>query len=1307
MKRPAVIIAIITTIVSSCLLQSQGAGHDVRFSVMGIDKGLSHSTVNGISQDGLGYIWVATPDGLNRYDGNRFVTFVTDSIDHNIRALANDTQGDIWIITAGTLSRHSTLSDRFDIHKFPHKATLTAIFPVDADRIAVGTDAGLYMFSKSKNKFTPVADTGQDHITAITLFNGNIIYGTYAGKIRGLSKGKLTDMADTGGVEVNVLSPDKNRLLVGTEGKGLYVYEPNRRSLERMVPDSPIAYVRSLLVDSLGRLWVGTFTGLYIIDADRKMVTRHETASGSEGGLSHSSVRRMFTDSQGGIWLGTYFGGLNYYHPQLTQFTTLAHDLRDNRSLSGKVAGPIAQDHTGRIWIGTNNDGLNIYNPATGEFVKRTQADGLGSNDVKAIFIDESSQRVYIGTHIGGLTTIGLSGVGITPHKDVANSVYDIIPSGIPGHLWLATLDCLSLLNTSTFQTVRIAPEGMPKITTNLMRDRKGRLWVGGEDGLAVFDEKDGKLTLQKKLPRLGFHVNDVVESGTSGVYWIATHRGLFRYQESTGTMQHFGTAEGLPGDIIYAILEDPSSNIWVTTNRGLACMNRRDRMIQAYSNRDGLGNSQFSDRSALSASNGLMYFGGINGVTYFNPTVMDRNNFAPIPVIEGIRLFNKPVAPGDETGILDKGIHETKKLVFDSSQTNFTIDFTACDFISKGDNSFQYMLDGIDNQWITAPKGVRSVSYSNLPSGTYTFRLRAANNDGVWSDKEATIKIQILPPWYARWWAITIFVLAILAGGYFAMRYVWKRQLLEKQRKAQHEVNEMKVRFFVNMSHELRTPLTLMLLPLTELIDSRPDPMIMQKLSTIRNNTMRIRHIVNQLLDYRRAELGMFRLAVSPQDINLLVADLLESYKSVADSKHIKFNFNSTVAGSTAYVDANYIELIVNNLVTNAFKYTPDGGKITVDLSETDGKLQLDVSDNGCGIPSDKINTIFTRFYQVNDSAGGYGIGLSLVKRLVELHHGTITVDSTVGQGSRFTVTIPIRQNDYKSEEIAEQKGKRDIRNEDISALLPMDDDVETAETKTETDDERKTVLVVDDNAEILKYLSEAMNDDFRVLTAANGTKAIEVLGSDNVDLVVSDVMMPDMDGVQLCRAIKRNLRTSHIPVLLLSAKADIADRLDGLKVGADDYIPKPFLMDELQAKVRNLIRTRENIIRHYSQSTTAEIEPAKMAQNPLDEEFLSKAAKIMEEHLDDSQFTTDIFARQLCMSRSNLHLKMKALTGESTNDFIRRTRLRKAVELLKTRRYTVAEVSAMVGYNTPSYFATAFKNFFGTSPSSLLNKN
>lgn len=1301
MKRLTHIIAIILL----CVSQAYSGIHDIRFSSIGIDNGLSHATVNGICQDALGYIWIATPDGLNRYDGNRFVTFVTDSIDHNIKAVASDPAGNIWAITSRMLSCYSPISESFINYTFPNETSLTTVFPIDAEQIAVGTSAGLYIFDKSKREFLRAGDTENDHLTAISSFNGNLVFGTYDGRVSRFDGRRVIGLTNAGS-EINALLPDKGALLVATEGDGLFYYNPESKTLKKVGAGIPIDYVRSLLVDPQGQLWIGTFTGLYVLDSERKNVVFHENATASDGALSHSSVRRLFSDNQGGIWLGTYFGGLNYYHPQLNQFTTLSKHLHDNRSISGNVAGPMAQDNDGRIWIGTNNGGLNIYNPATGVFVKRTSADGLGSDDVKAIYIDENTGRAYIGTHIGGMSTVSIPGMQIVPHTEIANSVYDIVPAKNSGNLWLATLDGLSLLNSSTYAHSRVVPDEMPKITTNLMRDRKGRLWVGGEDGLAVYAEHDGKLSLEKKLPRLAFHVNDVAQSRGADVYWIATHRGLYRFDEATGETTHFGPDEGLPGDIVYAVLEDPTSNIWVTTNRGLACLNPSSMRIQTYSKRDGLANSQFTDRSALFASNGLMYFGGINGVTYFNPTVLDNNQSAPEPIIEGVRLFNKMVIPGDETGILKTGIHETDKLVFNASQTNFTIDFTACDYISKGENTFQYILDGIDTRWSTAPNGVRSVSYSNLPAGHYTFRLRAANNDGVWSDKEAAIEIEILPPWYRTWWAILLFLCAIIAAIYFVVRYVWKRKSHEKMQKAQQEINEMKVRFFVNMSHELRTPLTLMLLPLTELIDSRPAPNVMQKLTTIRNNTLRIRHIVNQLLDYRRAELGMFKLNVALQDVNTLVGNLLEPYKSLADKKQIRFNFNSTLTGQPTYVDANYLELIVNNLVTNAFKYTPDGGAISVDLSEAAGNLTLEVTDSGCGIPPDKINTIFTRFFQVNDSVGGYGIGLSLVKRLVELHHGTISVESTVGQGSRFTVTLPVLDAAYTQEEITGKSTMRDTRNEDISALLPVSEDVAVDEAATETDDNRKTILVVDDNAEILKYLSKSMSGHFRVLTAANGAKAIEILGSDNVDMVISDVMMPDMDGVQLCRAIKRNLRTSHIPVILLSAKADIADRLDGLKVGADDYIPKPFQMEELLAKMRNLMRTRESIIRHYTQNASADIEPSKVAQNPLDEEFLNKASRIMNDHLDDSQFTTDEFARQMCMSRSNLHLKMKALTGESTNDFIRRIRMRKAAELLKTREYTVAEVSAMVGYNTPSYFATAFKNFYGQSPSSLLNQ-
>lgn len=1285
-------------------LTATGGLHDIRFLKIGIDKGLSHATVNGISQDSLGYIWVATPEGLNRYDGYEFTTFTPDTANHKVTAVSHDRNGGMWTINERTLAHYIPETEKFELFHIAKEFRLRSLEPLADGRIAVGSSLGLLYFLPDKKLYVKEKLSRQKPVTAIASSGTDIAAGYEDGAVEIYHKNKKTAVMIPGNAEINSLMYEKGYFYIGTEGNGLWQFNLRSRKLSRIGEGHGIDFVRCMLRDRLGRLWVGTFTGLYIYDADIKDIIHSDNTSIPQDALSHSSVRRMYADRQGGIWLGTYFGGLNYYHPQLLQFTTLRKTGNDLYSLNDNIAGPLAEDNFGNIWIGTNNGGVNIYNPASGEFRKITCSGGLGSNDVKAIYIDERQQTAYIGTHIGGITEVSLDTYRAKGDRDTSASVYDILPAGSGSKLWLATLDGVCLYDKNGGFSHAITSEGIPTVTTNLMRDSKGRIWISGQGGVAVFSEKDDNLKLLPEMPRLSMHISHVYQSHGKPVFWISSHRGLYRYDESTRKITRFCMKDGLPGNIVYATMEDPVGNIWGSTNRGLFQLNPSTGEIITYNNRNGLDNTQFSENSSLYAHNGMMYFGGLNGVTIFNPSVMDINQTVSAPMIDRLLLYNVRVTPGDNTGLLEKSLSQTGHLTFKADQTNFTLGFTSCDYLSHGDNTFQYMLEGIDTRWTAAPDGVRWVTYSNLPAGDYTFRLKMANNDGVWSDKEATIGITILPPWYLRPWVLALFAAAALAGGYFALRTVWKRKKLEKQRLAQQEIYEMKVRFFVNMSHELRTPLTLMLLPVDELIASHPDPATLQKLTTIRNNTLRIQHRVNQLLDYRRAELGMFRLNVSEVNINSLMATLLEPYESLAAKKNIKFCFNSTAPDEGVMLDSDYVELIVNNLVTNAFKYTPKGGTITIDVSTEDyGRLTIRVSDSGCGIPSDRLDHIFTRFYQLNDTAGGYGIGLSLVKRLTELHHGSISVESEPGRGTAFSVTLPTDPNAYTPLETGDDNRKSVSHDEDVGVLLPIDED--SSGYSLPADDSRKKVLVADDNAEILKYLSAYLSKDFNVLTAANGTKAIELLGSDTIDLVISDVMMPDIDGVQLCRTIKRNLRTSHIPVILLSAKADLSDRLDGLKVGADDYIAKPFQMEELIAKVRNQIRTRENIIKHYSQDS--EINPHEIAGNPLDEDFLKKAMKTIIAHLDDTEFTTEKFAREMCMSRSNLHLKMKALTGEATNDFIRRTRMKKAAELLKTRQYTVAEVSAMTGYSTPSYFATAFKNFFGYPPSRLLSES
>lgn len=522
-------------------------------------------------------------------------------------------------------------------------------------------------------------------------------------------------------------------------------------------------------------------------------------------------------------------------------------------------------------------------------------------------------------------------------------------------------------------------------------------------------------------------------------------------------------------------------------------------------------------------------------------------------------------------------------------------------------------------------------------------------------------------------------------------------------------EVNEMKLRFFINISHELRTPLTLIVAPLQEVIGKITDKKILSKLKYVSDSANRLLHLVNQLMDYRRAELGVFRLKVKKIMLHAVLQNIYQVYAGLAESKQIDYRLDSDLEGRDVWCDEKYIELILNNLLSNAFKYTSAGDCIVLRARETSGNLLLEVQDTGAGIPVEKQRLIFERFYQVDQEHVGSGIGLSLVKRLVELHHGTIELESKPGEGCVFSIVLPALETAYASEEIENvaQEGSETYHySTNTSEMYLMDaggDRIEAGESvePEEVEEGKKScVLLVEDNADIQEYLSEGLSAYFRVLRANNGKEALEILEeNEEVNLILSDVMMPVMDGIKLCRQVKRNLKYCHIPLIMLSAKSDVKDQLEGLQTGADDYIPKPFLLEMVVAKVRNLLRTYRQAVEHYSKSM--EIEPEKVALNPLDEEFLRKAMEAVKRHLDDISFSADAFASEMNMSRSTLHLKMKAVTGESTMDFIRKIRFGEACKLLKEGRYNVTEISEMVGFNTPSYFATSFKKYMGCLPS------
>ncbi|MEG0454449.1 MAG: response regulator, partial [Bacteroides sp.] len=562
---------------------------------------------------------------------------------------------------------------------------------------------------------------------------------------------------------------------------------------------------------------------------------------------------------------------------------------------------------------------------------------------------------------------------------------------------------------------------------------------------------------------------------------------------------------------------------------------------------------------------------------------------------------------------------------------------------------------------------------------------------------------------------AILLFYFIFAGFNTFVFRFFWMRKSMESQLELermdkirQEEINQMKMRFFINISHELRTPLTLILAPLQDIMNRISDRWTRSQLDYIQRNANRLLHLVNQLMDYRRAELGVFELKVQQGNAHQLVQENFLFYDKLARHKKIHYAFHSELDDKEELFDANYLELIVNNLLSNAFKYTEAGQSITVTLKETDGNLLLQVSDTGIGIPINKQGRIFERFYQIESEHVGSGIGLSLIQRLVELHHGHIELQSEEGKGSTFSVYLPQSPSAYTSTELApltlEESSESNAHSTNSKEMYFIDTEKIENEVIESADKKRGTILIVEDNQEILQYLSNGLSELFNTLQASNGEAALDILKEHEVDIVITDVMMPVMDGIKLCKAIKQNIRTCHIPVIILSAKTDVKDQMEGLQVGADDYMPKPFSLSVMTAKIQNMLRTRRRMLERYSK--TLEVEPEKITFNAMDEALLKRAVAIVEKNMDNIEFSTDEFAREMNMSRSNLHLKLKAITGESTIDFIRKIRFGEACKLLKDGRYTVSEVSSMVGFNTPSYFATSFKKYFGCLPTEYIKQ-
>ena len=1313
----------------------------ISFQQVSLNEGLSQSTVYSMLQDSLGYMWIGTADGLNRYDGYKFNVFKTDKnnsnsiMDNNIWSLYLEANRFLWIGTSKGLSCLDLNTNQF--RNFPkmegrEKMWVYQIFEWKKNEFLLASNLGLYRFTAEKG-YQKLSFPPNVPLSAILKINNNcVLIGSFNGAYIYYPETNKIEIADDRlkGINVAVLLPQKGsktNIWLGTEGYGAVLYDISKKNIVQWLrkESNKITsdYVRSMCYDNMQRLWIGAFVGLNILNEYNGNILQFFHTGKKEGEIAQNSIRSLYLDKQNGMWCGTFYGGLSYYHALKNQFEHIRME-NDDEGLNDNVVSVMKEDRQGNIWIGTNENGINVYNWRTRKYNyfknKPGVLNSLPANNVKAL-LEEPNGDFWIGMQGGGLCRYFASSrsfkkVNLSPDLVANNRVYALLNVPSNSKLLVGSLHGLFCVDKATLKATEFSIGGKYPLhefqILSLFCDSRKVIWIGTNFGFFTYNFTTEKLEKQSG-ENLNLSFIYCFHEDKYKRVWIGAKDGLFCYNMQTKTFDKEFATVNFPDYMIHGIEEDDFENLWLGTGSGLVVYNMQSLKWRLYTETDGVQSNQFSHYSHLKCSNGKMYFGGINGITAFYPERMIDNPYSPVPLIDKLTVFNKPVLPNDATGILSENTDRLTVIELEPEFNVFGLEFVVPNYIAGKKNTFSYMLEGFDNNWFTTDKNL--VSYSNLKPGNYLFRLKAANNNGRWCLNERLLEIRVLPHWYETILAKFFFLILLITIIIVVIRFYLGRKLitneLELERKDKERIKELdqaKIRFFVNVSHEFRTPLTLILSPVREMLNKGVKEQWMKKqLTLVERNAERMLHLINQVLDYRKTELGAMPLQVRYEEVEIFTRSCFDLFQSMAQNKGFNYIFNSTLGDTKLYYDRNFVERILSNLLGNAFKYTPSGGTIELAISIKNKQLQIEVLDTGIGIAKDKFESVFDRFYQHEENVQGTGIGLSLVKNLVESHHGTIELESELGKGSIFRVMLPMDLNAYTEREIYKSakiidelsivEDEANIANND---RLSSSDSI-TSDNLQSINEKRKRILIVEDDEEIRNYLKDQLEESYEIVTTENGKEALGMLGSVEIDLILSDVMMPIMDGVQLCKMVKQNIQFSHIPFILLTAKNDVADQLRGLQFGADDYIGKPFVYSIVSTKITNLFRQHNRIIARYAASP--EMQTNELVSNPLDEEFLKKAVSIVEKYIDNSEFSVDEFSSEMCMSRSGLHLKMKAITGEPAGDFIRKVRLSTACKLLKEGRYNVAEISTMIGMS-PTYFSTSFKKYIGSLPSEYL---
>ena len=1322
------------------------------------DNQISSSLINDIYQDKEGFIWISTEYGLNRFDGNKFITY--NHIDEDSTSLCNDyihqtfedSKGNLWVSSMTGLMKYDRNTNSFT--PIPLYRNQLQVFSGINQIIeskegilwATSSGEGLFQINAENLKgqcVIPIYQAGFRHLSTvlddgkgnlwigsendglihynprnatIKIFKkpeisednisslakdpyGNIYIGTLSGglNIYNDSSKQIRPIVYKGrhNLQITVLTYTNNRLYIGTDGEGLKTYIPGEQEmhdipLEDTTFDLTNKKIHAILFDRNNDLWLGLFQrGVALISMRHNPFQYHGYKSLYGNPIGNKCIMSVLEDHRGQLFVGTDNDGLYILDKQ---FTPLNH-LLPNKSIHSVANTILAifQDSDNEIWLGTYTKGackLNL-NQQSCDYIPELQ------NERVFAITEDKNRNLYFSSYGAGLYVYNKDKKQITQYKSLEKSSETKIYNELPNN-WINALYC----------------------------DKEGLIWIGHFEGITCFNPKTKSfLNFNEQNYILKGCIGYTITEDRYGNIWAGTSNGLYTFNRQTGEIKRYSQQEGLGNNIVCGICEDKFGNIWVSTFNGISRLNPQTQAFTTYHSGDGLQGNEFTRGAFFQSDKGTIYFGGTNGITSFMPEQIISERQVPPVTITDFRVSGQSINTQTLSGgkpIIKTSVTEADRFRLSYKDNTFSISFSTLQFAQAKQIVYKYRIKELDEDWQTTALGANYVTYNNLTHGKYTFEVFAI--DHGYNSEIKTITILITPPWFLSWWAYILYGILILLIIWAFISYTrtrWKQRKEIVERKHAEEISEAKLQFFINISHEIRTPLTLIITPMEKLIAQCHDVELNKTYLMIYRNSQRILRLINQLMDIRKIDKGQMILKFKETDLVKFIEDFVNTFSYLAQNKHITFTFEHDDKQQKAWIDQNNFDKILMNLLSNAFKYTPEGGHVTVVLKTGEDDtaksplkkyIELSIKDTGIGLNNEQIERIFERFYQINNditrNQAGTGVGLHLTRSLVQLHYGTIIArNRTDQQGSEFIIHIPQGCNHLKMEELDISENTPPSHRDPEQLEKSLQEDTGSQEETIDPSKKIKTkhnlhILIVDDEKEIREYLKNELETEYKVSICSNGAEAYDFLLSNSVQLIISDVMMPEMDGITLCRKIRANANINHIPIILLTAKGRTEEQTEGIETGADSYIIKPFSIKVLQSTITNLIETRKLLKNKFSgaQEQNDKIQPVQLISS--NEVLMQRIMKIINDNIAEPSLSVEMLANSVGLSRVHLHRKLKEITNLSPRDFIRNIRMQQAAKLLKEKRLSISDVAYAVGYNNLSHFSNTFKDLFGQTP-------